>query len=328
MLRRIKVVDGTTVTMPDTPENQTTFPQQSTQKPGLGFPICRIVAVTCLASGALLNGAFGRYQGKGTDEQSLLRGILDTFEPGDLILGDAFYPTYFLLATLQAQQIDVLMEQQGARQRVTDFRKGKRLAERDHLITLTKPKTRPDWMTKEQYDAVPDSLLIREFKTGGKIMVTTLCHKAYPKSQLKQLYKQRWQVEVDIRFIKQVMGMDILSCKTPEMIRKEIWVYLLAYNLIRLMMNQSAHLADIPPRTISFKHCMQLWLSAIPHAELTPEKLDQLFLLMAQQRVGKRPGRIEPRAVKRRPKAYRLLTIRREEEREKIQQLGHPKKLK
>ena len=172
--RRVRIIDGTTVTMPDTADNQTAFPQEQRQQPGLGFPICRIVGITCLASGALLNAAVGRFNGKGGDEQTLLRTIQDTFQRGDVILGDAFYATYFFLADMQAGGIDVLLEQQGARKRVTDFRKGRKLGERDHLITIDKSKIRPQWMSEAQYNAAPESLTLREFKAGGKIMVTTM----------------------------------------------------------------------------------------------------------------------------------------------------------
>lgn len=328
--RRVKIVDGTTVTMPDTPANQSAFPQQRRQQPGLGFPICRIVGVTCLGSGALLNAAIGRFNGKGGDEQTLLRTLQDTFQQGDLVLGDAFFTTYFFLAEMQAKGIDVLLEQQGARKRTTDFRKGRKLGERDHLIVISKPKTRPSWMSEHQYHTAPESLTLREFKAGGKIMVTTLdCPKQYPKEQLKTLYKSRWHIELDIRNIKETMGMDILSCRTPEMAVKEIWVYLLAYNLIRLVMAQSALLSDIEPRSISFKHCLQLWLG---YTQISPsldeQSLALLFQLMAQQRIGNRPGRIEPRAVKRRPKPYPLLMKSRSEARAEVMKNGHPKKLK
>lgn len=328
--RRVRIVDGTTVTMPDTAANQAVFPQQGVQQPGLGFPICRIVGITCLAGGTLLNAAMGPFQGKGSDEQSLLRTIQDTFEPGDVVLADAFFATYFFIATMQSRGIDILMEQHGSRKRATDFRGGKKLGERDHLIVINKPKVRPDWMSQAQYDGAPDSLIVREFKAGGKIMVTTMIgHKKHPKQMLKSLYHSRWHVELDIRSIKDTMGMNILSCKTPEMAIKEIWVYLLAYNLIRLMMAQSALLADIKPRDISFKHCLQVWVN---YTQLLPgpddSHLDMLFGLLAQQRVGNRPGRIEPRAKKRRPKAYPLLTKPRDEARAQVKKNGHPKKLK
>jgi len=328
--RRVRIVDGTTVTMPDTAANQASFPQQRGQQPGLGFPICRIVGITCLASGALLNAAIGRFNGKGGDEQTLLRTLQDTFSPGDVVMGDAFFATYFFIATMQARGIDILMEQQGARKRSTDFRCGQKLGERDHLVVINKPEICPNWMSEAQYNAAPNTLTVREFKAGGKIMVTTLsCHKHYPKEALKTLYKCRWHIELDLRTIKDTMGMNVLSCKTPEMALKEIWVYLLAYNLIRLMMAQSALLADINPRHISFKHCLQVWLIYTQHVQEVDDKsLEYLFQMLAQQRVGNRPGRIEPRAVKRRPKAFPLLTKPRNEAREDVRRYGHPKKLK
>jgi len=328
--RRVRLIDGTTVTLPDTAANQEAFPQQRGQQPGVGFPICRVVGITCLASGALLNAAIGRFNGKGGDEQTLLRTIQDTFQAGDVVMGDAFFATYFFIAAMQARDIDILMEQHGARKRVTDFRYGQKLGVRDHLIVISKPKLRPDWMSEAQYAAAPDTVTVRELQTGGKVMVTTLsCHKSHPKEALKSLYKSRWHVELDIRNIKDTMGMNVLSCKTPEMAIKEIWVYLLAYNLIRLMMAQSALLADIKPRSISFKHCLQLWLMCMhPSQSLDDEKLQTLFQLMAQQRVGNRPGRIEPRAIKRRPKAYPLLMKPRDAARAEVKRNGHPKKLK
>ena len=328
--RRVRLVDGTTVTMPDTPENQAAYPQQRGQKDGLGFPICRMVGITCLTSGTLLNAAVGRFNGKGGDEQTLLRSIQETLESGDILIGDAFFPTFFFIAAMQEQGVDILMEQLGARKRVTDFRRGKRLGQRDHLITIKKPKRKPDWMSETAYQTAPEAITVREFKAGGKIMVTTMiCPQAACKADLKALYKQRWDVELDIRHIKETMGMNILGCKTSEMVLKEIWVYLLAYNLIRLLMVQAAFVADIMPRKISFKHCLQLWLLWSQKADSSDdEQLYALCALMAQQRVGNRPGRIEPRAVKRRPKAYPLLTVPRPKARENVRKFGHPKKLK
>ena len=328
--RRVRLVDGTTVTMPDTPENQAAYPQQRGQKEGLGFPICRVVGITCLTSGALLNAAIGRFNGKGGDEQTLLRSIQETLETGDILVGDAFFPTFFLIAAMHTQGVDILMEQMGSRKRITDFRRGKRLGQRDHLIAITKPKRKPNWMSETAYQAAPETLTVREFKAGGKIMVTTMvCPKAASKTELKALYKQRWAVELDIRHIKETMGMNILSCKTPDMALKETWVTLLAYNLIRLLMAQAAFTADIMPREISFKHCLQLWLLWSQKADtLDNGQLSALCALIAQQRVGSRPGRIEPRAVKRRPKAYPLLVIPRPQARESVRKFGHPKKLK
>ena len=326
--KRVRLIDGTTVTMPDTLANQSVFPQQGRQQPGLGFPICRIVGAMCLSSGMVLNASIGRFNGKGSDEHTLLRGILDTFTAGDVVLGDAFYGTYFLLAALIEKGVDVVFEQMGQRRRVTDFRTGVRLGERDHLINIPKPVIKPDWMSQAQYERLPDYLTIRELKVGHKVLITTLLSsKQTSKSELKALYQKRWQIEVDFRHIKTTLGMETLSCKTPQMNEKEIWVYFLAYNLIRLLMAQAALLVDILPRQLSFKHTLQLWL-AWRQYDMHIDDEPMLFILIAKKRVGNRLGRIEPRAVKRRPKPLPLLMLPRQQAREKVIKYGHPKKLK
>jgi hypothetical protein len=193
----VRLVDGATVALPDTPDNQAVYPQPSSQKPGLGFPLCRLVGIICLASGAVLDAAMGSCQGKGSDEQSLLRSMLDTLESGDSLLGDAFYATYFLLCALQQRGVDGVFEQQGSRRRSTDFRRGQRLGQRDHVIELCKPKIKPAWMSQADYDHAPERLKVRELYTGGKILMTTLlCPKHTPKAALKRLYQDRWHVEL------------------------------------------------------------------------------------------------------------------------------------
>jgi hypothetical protein len=327
--RQVRLVDGTTVTLPDTKENQATYPQPGSQKAGLGFPMCRLVAILCLGSGALLTAATGPCQGKGSDEQSLLRSILGTLKRDDILLGDAYYPTYFLLSELIQRGVDGLFEQYGARKCSTDFRKGEKLGVRDHLIVLSKPKEKPDWMSREDYDRAPATLKVREFKAGGKIMVTTfLCAKDTPKSALKALYCCRWNVELDLRNIKTTLGMETLRCKMPEMAIKELWTYLLAYNLIRLLMAQAALLADQIPRQLSFKHTVQIWASWQQRGGETHDAaaIKALLVLIAEPRVGLRPGRIEPRAVKRRPKQFPLLTKPRSIARKEVQEHGHPRK--
>jgi hypothetical protein len=329
--RRVRLVDGTTVVLPDTPANQAAYPQPRSQQPGLGFPLCRLVGLVCLGSGALLNAAIGRYRGKGGDEQSLLRSILGSLERGDLLLGDALYATYFLLCTLRERGIDAVFEQHGSRQRTTDFRCGHRLGARDHLMVLTKPVVKPDWMSQAAYEQAPPSLTVRELRTGGKTLVTTLlCPKDTDKAALRSLYRDRWHVELDLRNIKTTLGMERLSCQTPAMAIKEIWVYLLAYNLIRLMMAQAALRAHLLPRQLSFKHTVQIWVAWSHHRNGInhDDKLSGLFVLITQQRVGDRPGRIEPRALKRRPKPYPLLTKPRPIMREYVRVHGHPEKLK
>jgi hypothetical protein len=186
-------------------------------------------------------------------------------------------------------------------------------------------------MTQEQYDSAPDTLSIRELKVSGKVIITTLLSPAEAsKAKLKALYKRRWQIEVDFRNIKTTLGMNILSGKTPEMNQKEIWVYLLAYNLIRLLMAQSARLADILPRQLSFKHTLQLWLAWTRQGAFASSESGEriLFALIAERQIDNRPGRTEPRAVKRRPKAYPMLMKSRGIAREEVRKNGHPKKLK
>ena len=327
----VRLVDGTTVAMPDTSENQAVYPQPRSQEPGLGFPLARLVGLICLGSGAVLDAALGGYRGKGNDEQTLLRTLLDTLESGDLLLGDAYYTSFFLFCALRERGVEAVFEQQGSRRRSTDFRRGQRLGERDHLIEIRKPPLKPDWMTAAQYEQAPDTLTVRELRTGGKILVTTLlCPKQTSKTDLKALYRERWHVELDLRHIKTTLGMEMLSCKTPSMAQKEIWIYLLAYNLIRLMMAQAAVLSACSPRELSFKHALQLWIAWDHYGSGTPhdDKRRTLFLLIAQQRVGNRPGRIEPRAIKRRPKPFPLLTEVRAIAREQVRMHGHSRKIK
>ena len=329
--RPVRLVDGTTVVMPDTLANQAAYPQPRSQKPGLGFPLCRMLGILCLGSGAVLNAAIGRYHGKGGDEQSLLRSVLDTLKRGDLLLGDAFYATYFLLCALRELGVDAVFEQHGSRQRTTDFRLGRRLGARDHLIVLHKPLIKPDWMPRADYEQAPQSVTVRELRAGGKTLVTTLlCAKQTDKAAVKSLYQSRWHVELDLRNIKTTLGMERLSCQTPAMAIKEIWVYLLAYNLIRLMMAQAALIAHRLPRQLSFKHTVQIWIAWTHHANgiYHEDKLHGLFVLIAQQQVGDRPGRIEPRAIKRRPKPYPLLTQPRTVAQALVRAHGHAKKLK
>jgi len=326
--RRVRLADGATMTLADTEENQAKYPQPKSQKDGLGFPICRMVVLLCLATGVVLDAAIGPCAGKGSDEQTLLRALLDSLLSGEILVADAYYATYFLLCELVRRGVDGVFEQYGARKRSTDFSLGEWLGVRDHLIVLPKPK-KPDWMSREDYDQAPGTLTVREFQAGHKIMVTTfLCPKDAPKSILKVLYRSRWNVELDLRNIKTTLGMEHLRCRTPDMAVKELWVYLLAYNLIRLLMAQAALLADQIPRQLSFKHTVQVWISWQQRGGGTHDAvvIRALLVLIAGPRVGLRPGRIEPRALKRRLKNYALLTKPRRVAQEEVRKNGHPKK--
>lgn len=318
--RAVKLADGTGISMPDTSENQTRYPQPSTQAKGVGFPLARLVAISCLSTGAVLEAAIGPHAGKGNSELDLFRSLLSALSAGDVLLADALYCHYFMIAELAAAGVDVLFEQHGSR--ITDFRRGQRLGERDHRVRWSKPRHCPEWMTPEQYRTFPRELTVREVKVDGRVLVTTMLDaQQVCKGELSELYASRWQVELDIRNIKTTLGMEVLRCLTPQMAEKELWVYLLAYNVIRLLMAQAAQQAGVHPRELSFKHTVQMWTEWTACAlRAEPE---QFFRLLAQLTVGNRPGRIEPRARKRRPKSYPWLKVPRAEARRQIRTYGH-----
>jgi len=320
--RAVKLVDGTGISMPDTPENQAVYPQPGTQAAGVGFPLARLVMVICLATGAALDMAVGPHSGKGSGELGLVRSLLKGFCPGDVMLADALYCNYFLIATLMAAGVDVLFEQNGAR--ITDFRRGQSLGTRDHTVRWRKPAARPEWMTPEQYAGFPDELMVREVRVDHQVLVTTLLdHRKVSKYALSDLYAQRWNVELDLRNLKTTTGMDVLDCQTPQMNEKQLWVHLLAYNVIRLLMAQAASNAGVDPRELSFKHTVQLWTEWTARGLSATKDSGRLFTLIAQCTVGNRPGRIEPRMRKRRPKPYPWLKIPRAKARRKIERHGH-----
>lgn len=326
--RHVKLTDGTTTLMPDTEPNQAQYPQHGSQEPGAGFPIARLVAVMSLANGAVLDLAMGPYQGKGTGEYGLFRELLDCFVDGDVLLADSYYCGYFLIAEMQARGVDVLFEQHGARH--TDFRTGQKLGARDHVVTWSKPKARPAWMTPAQYAAYPPSLTLREVKVRKKVLVTSFLNpREVCKREIGKLFLRRWNVELDLRNIKSTLGMERLTCKSPDMCEKEVWVYALAYNLIRSLMAAAAERAGVLPRQLSFKHTVQVWVAWSQRQFLStaPEDTAALLRLIAHVRVGNRPGRMEPRLIKTRPKPFGRLQTTRRRARANIRKYGHPKKL-
>jgi hypothetical protein len=246
--KHIKLIDGSTVFMPDTLENQATYPQMKNQQTGLGFPIARIVAIVSYATGAVLDVAINRCFGKGTGEHALLRQLLSAFKPGDVALGDCYYASFFLIAKLIELGVNVVFPLHYGRHH--DFRKGVRLGKKDHVIHWQKPQ-RPEWMSPEEYAIFPKEMLMREaeihyqqrgYRLQKRIIVTTfLDPKSVSQHDLKKIYDYRWCIEIDLKSIKDTMKMGILRGKTPMMIRKEIWMHILAYNLIRKIMAQAAH---------------------------------------------------------------------------------------
>jgi hypothetical protein len=325
--RHVRLVDGSTVSMPDTPENQEAYPQNSQQKEGLGFPIARVVVLLSLATGMLTDMAMGSYAGKETGEPALLRSLLGSIDRDDVVLADRYYCSYFMIALLQELGIDLVARIH--QRRKVDFCRGPRLGKEDHIDTWDRPK-RPDWMDQQTYDRMPTSIEVREirvhvgqpgYRVKSFVAVTTLTDaKEYPKEDIASLYQSRWLVELDIRAIKITMGMDILRCKTPEMVHKEMWTCLLTYNLIRQTMLQSAQEAGVLPRTLSFTAAMQSvgasWLVMVLSDDaLASLLIDAALASMAEHIVGNRPGRVEPRAIKRRPKEHALLTKPRDQAR-------------
>ena len=321
--RVVKIVDGTTVSMPDTAANQARYPQSTEQKSGLGFPIARLVALLSFGSGVLTDAALGPYQGKETGEHALLRELLPRLTAGEVLVGDHYYGTYFLLAQLKERGIDSLFGKHGARK--SDFRTGRRLGPKDHVVIWKKPK-RPAWMDVATYARIPDTLEVREVKARGHVIVSTLTDPAHAhKAELVELYTGRWSVELDLRSIKSVLGMDLLRCKTPDMVTKEIAVYLLGYNLIRAVMARAAVRAHLVPRQLSFKGALQLWSAFADGLRRASAALgvllrEHLWVGIAQLRVGQRPGRHEPRAIKRRPKPTPLLRVPRAVARQKLEE--------
>jgi hypothetical protein len=303
--------------MPDTPENQAEYPQVPGQRPGCGFPIARIVVVFSLAVGTVLDAAIGKYQGKLTGENSLFRTLHPLLEAGDVVLADRYFSGWFDLALLEQRGVHAVVRKHQLRP--TDFRRGFRLGPDDHLVAWSKPP-RPEWMSQEQYAALPTLLLLREvrvcvqqrgFRSREVLVVTTLWDpEQYPAAALAQLYRRRWQAELNLRSLKCVLQMDQLRCKTPHRVRNEFYMHLIAYNLIRQVMAVAAARAGVEPWTVSFKATLQTLGQLLPLLETqvaTSAWCDALLEAIAAHVVGNRPDRFEPRVRKRRPKKYKLL---------------------
>jgi hypothetical protein len=315
--RRVRVVDGSTVTMPDTEANQAVYPQQKTQKPGCGFPIARILVIFSLSLGTVLDAAIGKYHGKQTGENSLFRTLYDALDKGDIILADRYFSGWSDIALPLQRGIDIVVRKHQARW--TDFRRGEWLGKDDHLVRWTKPK-RPKWMSAEQHAALPAELTLREvrihvtqkgFRTKSLVVVTTLLDaEEYPPEEIALLYRRRWQAELHLRSLKIVLQMDHLRCKTPERVRNEFFTHLLGYNLIRGVMAAAAFQTGKSPWEISFKGTLQTLDQFLPIllSKVSSETWCMALLTaVATHNVGNRPDRFEPRLRKRRPKPYKHL---------------------
>jgi hypothetical protein len=276
--------------------------------PGLGFPLMRAVALISLSTGAVIDFAYAASSGKGTGEGSLLRGMLDTMNPGDILVADRYYPSFRTLASLQTQGVDIVSVSH--QKRKVNFSDGVQLGENDHIVEWQ----RPTCMTRigeDEFRSMSETIRVREFAieiddreggTNSAVVVTTITDPTIPKSEISALYWKRWNCELDLRAIKQSMHLDILRCKTPEMVEKEIFAHLLAYNLLRGTMTESAKRNGLHPRQLSVKGAMQAIESFTPAMMSTNAGdvlYDALMTTVSAHRVGNRPGRLEPRAKKR-----------------------------
>lgn len=323
--RRVKVVDGTGVSMPDTAANQKVWPQPAEQKPGCGFPVVKLVACFGLASGALLDWVEGPLR---EHDCRLLLKLLSVFKKGDVVLADRGFSSYASLATLLARGVDAVMRVHHFRK--LDWRAGKRLGRRDRLVTWKKGQRQGQLWTAEQWGQLPAELTVRlveivvavpGFRTQKLVLVTTLLDAhTYSAQALGELYFRRWAVELYFRDIKTTLGLDVLRCLTPAMVRKEIVMHAIAYNLIRALMQDIAHSYEVSVQRLSFKgtvDALRQWRDLFENSKIQSRatcKLRQLFYQsIADDLLPHRPGRSEPRAVKRRPKNFRLLTKPRHE---------------
>ena len=325
-----KLVDGFTFTMPDTLENQGAFPQLHAQSPGVGFPIARCCTIMSLATACVCDMAIGPYEGKQTGENALLRGMLDSFDEGDVVVFDRYYCSFMMLAMLSLGGVHVCARLH--QRRPTDFRRGRRLGKDDHLITWTRP-VKPAWMSDEQYERMPETLTLRELRfdviaPDGRVetitVVTTLTDaEAFSKEDIVELYGFRWNVELDIRAIKQTLSLDHVRCKTPEMVLRELWVTLLAYNLIRKVIVMSAAMHGKQPRQLGFTLACQTVLASwmlFSTGSCTNSRVMRATMLarIAANEVADRPGRMEPRVLKRRRHRYPLMQRPREQLRREL----------
>ncbi len=320
--RDVFIADGSHVSMPDTPENQARYPQPPTQQPGVGFPLARIAVLLSLATGACHDLAIAPYEGKGTGETSLLRQMYGALKPGDVVLADALFDNYFLVCELRDRGIDLVARAQYDRVGSQVLQSGP-----DGEILLWQRPNKPHGMTGEQYRRYPKSLRMRQVTVDAHDrdnraelfnVITTILDASVDGGQIGDLFERRWCGEVDLRSIKSTMQMDVLRCKTPAMVDKEIWAHLLAYNLLRTVMAVAAAENGLEPRQVSFTGAKQAVTAFAPKIEAArpedrPALIDALLAVIAYHRVGDRPGRWEPRARKRRPKPGARLTQPRDE---------------
>jgi hypothetical protein len=316
---RPKLIDGTTIRLPDTQKNQGAYPQSRSQKPGCGFPLMKLVGVFSLTTGVLLDYAKGN---KHQSELRLLKGLLDQFKPGDIAVADRGFCSYVLLALLLCRGVPALFRLHQSRS--ADLRKGQRLSKNDRLFTWRKPNQRPLWLPPSWWKKIPAKLTVRiirftlhcpGYRTESVTLVTTLLDpQKYPAQDIARLYARRWKIELWFRDIKTSMGMEALRCKSPQMVHKELEMFFIAYNLIRCLLVQAGAINDVALDRMSFKgtvDSVRQFSLAIAQARSKKKQqqlIAELLEVIARDQIPNRPGRLEPRAVKGRPKPYDRLT--------------------
>jgi hypothetical protein len=315
---RVWIGDGSGLSMPDTPPLQEHFGQSGKQAAGCGFPGAHVLGLFDLHSGLISQMIVSPLR---THDMKYVTRLHPSMGAGDVLLGDDAFGTYAHLALLLQAKMHGLFPVHHCR--IVDFTPGRphtkegpgaiaglprtkwlsSLGEEDQLVEWFKPKTRPKWMSQEQFEVLPESITVREtrrtvkLKDGRRIVVsivsTFLDATAYPAAALIELRQRRWEVEIDLRHLKTTMKMEVLKCKTVAGVKREIAVYLLVYNLVRCIMLESASQQQVNPNRISFADALHWARSAAAHEKLPRLKVNP-----------DRPWRIEPRFIKRRPKGY------------------------
>jgi len=317
---RVRVVDATTLIAPDTAANQKAFPQSRKQKPGCGFPLLHLIGLFSLATGLFMAWATGSQH---VQELVLLQQLWEHLRPGDLLLGDRGFGCWGTLAQCCQRGIHGVFRARGRLR--TDWRRGQRLSKHQRLVVWKKPRHRPSYFTAEQWADFPRELTLRVirvvvtqrgFRARKIILVTTLLdHQAYPPAALAELYRRRWDMELSLRHLKTTLQMEQLSCKTPANLQRELWMHFCIYNLVRRLMFEAARKANVPLHRISFAGALAAarrygeTLLRARSARKRKALLSELLRVLAEDLVPDRPGRREPRAVKKRPKSYPRLTF-------------------
>jgi len=319
----VRVVDGTTVTLPDTPRNQRRYPQQSVQKPGCGFPIVRLVACFSLATGLISAWVSGDWH---QHELRLLQQLWEHLAPGDVLLADRGFCGWGLLAQCRQRGIHAVLRVRGSQR--SDGRRGQRLGPDQRLVVWTKSRQCPRTIPPAEWEALPEQLSLRVvrchaaqrgFRTRTVRLVTTLLDPVrYPPAALSQLYRRRWDMELTLRHLKTTLQMEHLSCLTPTNVQRELRMHLLVHNLVRRLMLEAARRHRVPLARVSFAGTLaaaRRYGEALLQTRSPRQRrrlIDELLRVVAADAVPDRPGRREPRAVKRRPKPYpRLMRHRR-----------------